>query len=129
LKAKIPEHYDYIEVYCDSLPFNDAPEARPFTGIVVNFCVSTDGHRDTTDILLCVVIPFGRWEGGELVLHELGLVLKLHPGDVVVFPSGKITHFNLHFTGERGSVVLHSDGRGDRWLNNRNGWGNHILAS
>ena len=96
---------------------------------MINFCVSTDAHRDGSDVKLCVVIPFGRWKGGEIVLYELGLVLKLHSGHVLVFPSRIITHFNLHFTGLRGSLVLHSDDKGQSWVDNFNGWGRHILTS
>jgi hypothetical protein len=58
--------YDLIEVYCDNVCLNDDPGTRPFVGIVVNFSVSTDAHKDWSDKLLCVVIPFGTWEGGEM---------------------------------------------------------------
>jgi hypothetical protein len=60
-------------------------------------------------------------------LHELGLVIKLEAGDVLVFPSCNITHFNLHFTGKRGSLVLHSDRQGGRWVKDCNGWERHIM--
>jgi hypothetical protein len=95
--------------------------------MVVNFCVSTDGHRDWSDNRLCVIVPFGNWEGGEIVLHELGLVIKMHSGDALAFPSCNITHFNLHFTGLRGSLVFHSDIQGENWLKDQNGWGEHLL--
>jgi hypothetical protein len=78
------------------------------------------------DKRICVVMPFGDWEGGELCLYELGLVIKLKPGDIVIFPSCDITHFNLHFTGLRGSLVLHSDKQGDSWVQDFNGWSAHI---
>jgi hypothetical protein len=93
---------------------------------VLNFCVSTDGHRDHIDKKICIVIPFGEWEGGEICLYELGLVIKLKAGDILVFPSCDITHFNLHFSGLRGSLVLHSDREGDNWVENRNGWSSYM---
>jgi hypothetical protein len=71
-------------------------------------------------------MPFGNWEGGEICLHELGLVIALRPGDILVFPSRNITHFNLHYTGVRGSMVLHSDRQGDNWVENCNGWERHV---
>jgi hypothetical protein len=116
-----------IEPYCDNLCLNDQLETRPFSGMVVNFCVSTDAHRDWSDNRMCLVVPFGTWEGGEIVLHELGLVIKMHSGDGLAFPSCNITHFNQHFTGLRGSLVFHSDIQGENWLKDQNGWGGHIL--
>ena len=101
--------------------------AFPFSGVVVNLCVSTTPHRDHSDTRMCIVIPFGEWEGGDLCLHELGLVIKLSPGDIFVFPSRKITHFNLHFTGTRGSLVLHSDRQGAHWVEDCNGWERHVM--
>jgi len=108
------------------LPFNANSPAFPFSGLVVNLCVSTDGHRDLKDKRICVVIPFGEWEGGEICLYELGLVIKLKAGDILIFPSCDITHFNLHFFGLRGSLVLHSDRQGDSWIKDHNGWSSHM---
>lgn len=99
--------------------------AYSFGGFVVNFCVATDGHCDIGDLLLCVVIPFGNFEGGELCLYELGLVIDLAPLTAFIFPSSDVTHFNLHFQGTRGSLVLHSDRQGKTWIVDRNGW-SHI---
>jgi hypothetical protein len=124
----MPEEYKKIEAYCRSLSFGDLPVSHPFAGLVINFCVSTDAHRDWIDKLLCVVIPFGDWEDGEIVLYELGLVIKLKPGDILIFPSCDITHFNLHFSGLRGSIVLHSDVTGDQWVEDFNGWNEQIMG-
>lgn len=77
--------------------------------------------------MLCVVVPFGTWTGGELCLYEAGLVFELKAGDILVFPSSELTHFNLHFLGERGSLVLHSDKEGKRWVEDCNGWQDHIV--
>jgi hypothetical protein len=119
--------YDELDLYCEMLPFNASSPCHPFSGIVLNFCVSTDGHRDYMDKKICVVIPFGNWEGGEICLYELGLVIKLKAGDILIFPSCDITHFNLHFSGLRGSLVLHSDRQSDYWVENYNGWRKHIV--
>lgn len=61
-------------------------------------------------------------EDGDLVLDEPGIRLKLSSGDIVAFPSSDISHFNMHFTGERVSIVFHSDIAGDKWVENRNLW-------
>ena len=90
--------------------------------------VCTEAHVDANDDTICVVIPFGAYKGGELVLHEAGLVLELQEGDILIFPSYLITHFNLHFTDVRGSVVMHSDKEVKSWNTNRNGWDNHMVV-
>lgn len=99
----------------------------PFPGFVLNLQVATEAHTDTNDDTICVVIPFGDYTGGELVLHEAGIVLELVEGDILIFPSYRLTHYNLHFKGVRGSVVMHSDSKVKSWIKDRNGWDKHIL--
>ena len=127
LQFQLPEIYEELNLYCQVLPFNINSPAQPFSGIVINICVSTTGHRDRSDKHICVVIPFGDWQGGEICLYELGLIIKLNPGDILIFPSCDITHFNLHFSGIRGSVVFHSDRQGDAWTEGFNGWKSYIM--
>jgi len=64
--------------------------------------------------------------GGELALLEPGLVLDLQNGDAVLFPSGKISHFNMHYKGMRASLVFHSDSSSRSWIKDRNGWNHNI---
>lgn len=72
---------------------------------------------------ICVVMQFSRnCKGGGLALHEAGLIFEMQSGDILIFPSRLITHFNLHFEGIRASFVLHSDKHGKAWVVNRNGW-------
>jgi hypothetical protein len=127
LQYQLPDIYEELSLYCKILPFNANSPAYPFSGVVINLSVSTSAHRDANDKRICVVVPFGDWKGGEICLYELGLVMQLNPGDILVFPSCDITHFNLHFSGLRGSLVLHSDRQGDSWVDNFNGWKSFIL--
>ncbi|SJL12078.1 uncharacterized protein ARMOST_15499 [Armillaria ostoyae] len=131
VRALLPGIYKELTVFVDHLPLNDHSPAYPFSGFVINVGVATDGHRDGFDKLACVVIPFGKWTGGELCLYEAGFVWRLKPWDILIFPSGRITHFNLHFTGLRGSLVMHSDKGGDAWAQGEelgyNGW-SHAVA-
>jgi hypothetical protein len=126
LTLHMPEQHSELAIFCDILPLNCRPATYPFSGCVINIQVSTAGHRDSLDKTICVVIPFGKFEGGEVVLYEAGIVIDLRPGIVLIFPSFKFTHFNLHFNGFRGSVVLLSDKEGDSWVKDRNGWKDHI---
>lgn len=67
-------------------------------------------------------MPIGDFDGGELCLMEPGLVLPLRGADSIVFLSSALTHFNLHYNGERGSIVLHTDKAMSKWTEGRNGW-------
>ena len=128
LQKHLPDAFDRLRVFCEILPFNQMPATYPFPGFVLNIQVCTEAHVDANDDTICVVIPFGPYEGGELVLYEAGLVLEIQEGDILIFPSYRLTHFNLHFTGVRGSVVMHSDKVVTTWNANRNGWNRHIVV-
>lgn len=65
-----------------------------------------------------------RWD-----IQELGIRLQLLCGDMVIFPSARISHFNMPFKGERTSLVVHSDGSGDNWVKNRNNWEHNVYIN
>ena len=49
------------------------------------------------------------------MFEELGLVFELSQGDVILFRSDILTHYNLEYTGTRGSLVVHSDRHLKNW--------------
>jgi hypothetical protein len=129
LQKQLPDIYDDLSIFADVLPGHEVAPAHPFCGIVLNINVVTGAHRDFKDLEICLVIDIGDHVGGELCLVEPGIVLRLRNGDMAIFPSGRITHFNLHYTGTRASMVLHSDGEGVKWGRDRNGWEHHKFMS
>ncbi|KAJ7483744.1 hypothetical protein B0H11DRAFT_1914615 [Mycena galericulata] len=118
-----PELTNKLEAYIDILPRNEACPWAPFGGIVVNLNACSDAHLDGLDLhKRCVVIPLMEdCQGGGLVLHEARLVLDLHTGHVVLFPSGRYTHFNLHYQGVRASLVFHTDAASKQWTQGEGG--------
>lgn len=115
--------YERLEATAAILPGNNVSAVSPFAALVVNLNVVTRAHRDRQDDGVCLVLPIGEFEGGELCLVEAGLVIPLRNGDFAVFPSCKLTHFNLHYTGSRASIVLHTDKEMSKWTaEDRNGW-------
>jgi hypothetical protein len=118
----LPEKYNIIRMGAESLPGGELPPAYPFCSFVVNIQVCSIGHRDPYDDLMCLVVPIGRFEGGQLCFYEPGLILDVDPGDVIIFPSSDITHFNLHFKGIRHSLVCQSDKAMRAWAERKNGW-------
>lgn len=53
---------------------------------------------------------------------EPGVVLKMKMGDVILFKSAEISHFNLHYSGKIASLVFHTDRAARSWAKDRNGW-------
>lgn len=49
------------------------------------------------------------------MFEELGLVFELSPGDVIIFRSDILTHYNLHYLVTQGSLVVHSDCHLKNW--------------
>ncbi|KAH9964003.1 hypothetical protein BJV74DRAFT_716264, partial [Russula compacta] len=89
--------YDELCIFADVLPGNKVSPSYPFCGIVLNINVTTAVHRDFKDLKICLVMDVGDHVGGELCLVEPGIVLRMRNGDMALFPSNRITHFNLHY--------------------------------
>ena len=67
-----------------------------------------------------MAISNDRCQGGDICFLESGIRLRLLCGDMVVFSSARIRHYNMPFQGEHASLVVHSDSFGDNWVKNRN---------
>lgn len=128
LKRVLPKEYKLLDGFADSLMMNEDSTAHPLRGFVLNFRACTFAHRDTGDYLICIMIPSGEFEGGELCLFEPGMVLRLSSWDMFIFRSVDITHFNLHFSSIRASLVLHTDREAADYVKDYNGWFEHIAT-
>jgi hypothetical protein len=118
--------YSILTPWVDVLPANEFSPVYPFGGFVINLNVATRSHRDKGDLCLCLILVISDCEGGSLCLYEPGVVLELKSGDIVLFKSDCLTHFNLHFKGFRSSMVFHSDKEAGAWVHSRNGWKDHV---
>ena len=116
-------------MFAEVLPGETDAPAYPFSGFVLNINIATKVHRDGKDLRACLVMPIGTFTGGELVLVEPGIVLPLQAGDIVVFPSCTISHFNLHYTGRRASLVCHTDASGMSWVKDTLGWATNAYVA
>ncbi|KAG6914769.1 hypothetical protein DXG01_015441 [Tephrocybe rancida] len=122
LKHHLPDVYAKLNAFTSILLLFFNSPVHPFGGFVVNIAACSNGHKDSMDRLICVIIAFGCWTGGDLCLKEAGVALKLDHANAVIFQSGKITHFNTHYEGYGVSFVLHSDTMGEGWVYDLNGW-------
>ncbi|KII89483.1 hypothetical protein PLICRDRAFT_109188 [Plicaturopsis crispa FD-325 SS-3] len=126
LSAHLKDEYEILCQVADVIPGNNRPAGYPFLSVVINLNVQTKAHRDGIDKIMCLVLPIGNHEGGDLCLFEPGIAVKCREGDFMAFPSHRITHFNMHYRGLRASIVLHTDREMDRWVSEgRNGWSNN----
>ena len=123
----LPDEYRHLEAIASILPDGNTSPVHPFVGLVINLNAVTRAHRDSKDDTMCLVLALGDFEGGDLCLYEPGLVVPLRPGHFIIFPSARITHFNIHYSGCRASIVLHTDGEIDKWTHGqRNGWEDNV---
>jgi hypothetical protein len=74
------------------------------------------------DGTVCLICPFGDFEGGSLCIYEPGMVFDLPPGRFAAIRSKRNVHFNLDYVGKRFSFVFTSDKALMRWEEQRNGW-------
>ena len=92
----------------------------------MNLNAVTVAHRDANDKHICVVMAIGDFQGADLCLVEPGLRVPISSGDIFVFRSAEVTHFNLAYKGVRHSIVLHTDAAYDAWHKQKNFWAEHI---
>ena len=105
----LPETYDMLATFEESLPGNEFSPAYPFSGFVVNLNTATRFHRDNGDLNICLVLVVSHCVGGGLMFFEPGFILDLDNGCLTVFPSAEFSHANENFEGYRSSIVFHSD--------------------
>ena len=118
---------EIVGQFAEVLPVDGESPAAPFAGFVINFNVATSIHRDNDRGFCVVLVVSENCQGGALCLEELGIKLDLANGDVVIFPSQKISHFNTHFKGERVLIVFHTDAESEVWIKHRNYWKNSLF--
>ena len=124
-----PSEYIVIKAFVDVLPLNHSPITYPFASMVLNVQASSKAHKDQRDKIYCVTVPFGQYTEGELVFYEPGVVIEAVVGDIIIFPSCNITHFNLEFEGIRCGLIFYSDKHGEDWARFRNGWDDHMVVN
>lgn len=105
----MPKEYEILSQYCDILPADGIAPTYPFGGWIVNLNISTLIHCDYQDLKLCLIVVASDCEGGDLCLEKPRIALELKNGDMVIFASSKLSHFNSHFNGKRASLVFHSN--------------------
>jgi hypothetical protein len=68
---------------------------------------ATRAHRDVKEAQYgySCIFSCGDFEGGALILYELGIVVEMGPGDMVMFPDCVVTHSNESAKGHRISII------------------------
>ncbi|KAJ7018405.1 hypothetical protein C8F04DRAFT_977306 [Mycena alexandri] len=123
----MPEDTKELKMYVDQLPLGASSPCYPFGGFVINIDSCTRAHRDPKDLWLCLIAHMGKHTGGQLGLYEVGLSFDLRLGNILVFPSWRLTHFNCHYVGKRATIVLHTDLEAKSWTKDGHGWSTYIV--
>lgn len=109
VSAIFQHHYPDLYAIYNAVPL---PEklVGVFGMVALNVNFPSRLHTDDEDYRngLCWVMPFGDYDGGNLVFPDLKLEVELRPGDLVCFRSHLIEHFNRSFSGYRNSLVFFS---------------------
>ncbi|KAJ3035150.1 hypothetical protein HDV00_004272 [Rhizophlyctis rosea] len=79
-----------------------------FPGLAVNLNCQTTRHKDCTDSPygICVVVCYGEFDQGELVLEEVESIFEFPSGSIIVVRSAMLTHSNKKF-------IRRHQGKGD----------------
>ena len=67
----------------------------------------TEIHRDVKESQYgySCIVSCGNYTGGDLILYDLGHILEIVPGDLLLFPDSLIHHSNEPAIGTRKSLV------------------------
>jgi hypothetical protein len=119
--------YDYILSNVRGLEMTDLP-LWPFSGVAFNWYAHSKVHMDGGDGPYAVLTVSGNFKGGYVCLAGLNLSFELRPGEVIIFNSRRVPHFNLSYEGERHSFVFYTQHLLDAWVADGNGWDGHRTA-
>ncbi|KAL0058617.1 hypothetical protein AAF712_014688 [Marasmius tenuissimus] len=122
MRERFPKENGDLVAFISGLPLDAASPVHPYGGVTVNLNAATIVHLDPKDLNLCLVLALHDCTGGELVLEEPGIVIRLKSGDFIIFPSRKYSHYNLDFKGLRVSFAFSTDNAAKQWIEDNNGW-------
>jgi hypothetical protein len=58
----------------------------------------------------CMIMAFGNYKGANLKFPELGLKVRMRPGDVIIFKSHLLSHYTTNIvSGRRIALVFYAD--------------------
>lgn len=87
----------------ESVPFGTRRAGEPFVMRALLVNLMTNEHKDTGDWRhgYAFLLPLGDFQGGELVLRELGLQVQSPPGCCQMFRGRELRHSITRWTGRR----------------------------
>ncbi len=71
---------------------------------------ATNQHKDDNDYLhaFCIIIVFEKFKGEDLILNELGIIIEIKSGYMVLLRSTLLEYFNSRVkTGNRFSIIFY----------------------
>ncbi|RPA72983.1 hypothetical protein BJ508DRAFT_314248 [Ascobolus immersus RN42] len=114
MDEKLYEEYSSIELP----PFVDKTLFWPFCMLAINRNCFSLPHKDLNDLArgFCFLLCWGDFKGGDVTFAELRLKIPLQKGQLLVFRSALLTHWNQPvYEGVRHSMVLFTPSRMFNW--------------
>src|SRR6266498_3523172 len=116
VKYRFPELYETFNI---SIP-NIKTDLSFFKTFSINFSLQekdqnirqgvTDPHKDDNDCLysFCIIVVFGNFEGENLILSEIGVVIRIEGEYIIFLRSALLEHCNSYvIKRNRFSIIFH----------------------
>ncbi len=86
---------NFPEMLSDHDKLDERNPFHPFTSGQINSDTLTDEHTDAKDQTgsLNVVITYGNYTGGQLILPEIPLSIPIQPRDILLFQGSSLKHY------------------------------------
>lgn len=109
------EKYNMLELP----PMLDKTLFWPFCMLALNRNCTSLPHKDLNDLSqgFCFLLCWGDFTGAEMTFRELGLKIPFKRGQILIFRSSLLTHWNQIAHGIRHSMVLFTPARMFDWKN------------
>ena len=112
----------FKQFQCYPVPAGTSRDCGAWSSCVVNNGGNnpskTNIHRDVKESRYgySCVVPCGEFTGGAMILYDLGYILEMEPGDLLLFPDSLIHHSNEEAQGVRKSLVAFTqENMNDYW--------------
>ena len=109
IQCSFPELYSLFNI--------DMPNIKTNLSFFKSFAINSGLQEEADSDLIsqndclyafCAVVVFGDFEGGDLVLSEIGLVIEIKCGYIILLRSSLLEHFNTKvLKGKRDSIVFY----------------------
>jgi Oxygenase domain of the 2OGFeDO superfamily len=96
-KAELPDQWQAQSAVTEHIDPWFLIGGTVFSTLTINYNWQTKAHRDDTNLEVgfsCLVALGRGWQGGEFIMPEYRVAVRLQPGDLLMLPSHEVWHAN-----------------------------------